>query len=216
MKTHFLSLILFTLLCFGLQSAAQVKNNPFIGEWLYDLPDAGPGYDKGNIIFSEKEGTVICTVKVQGGEITANELKIDGNNISFTTMAEGNSYQIKLKLENEKLSGTVESSEGSILMTAVRSVSLIGEWLYEVSEAPYGYEKGSLLFMETDGKITGAIKLEAGELPIDGLKIEKDSVIFKTMVDGNTINVALKLEQDKLVGKVDSPEGPKDLTAIKK
>ena len=48
------------------------------------------------------------------------------------------------------------------------------------------------------------------------LKIEKDSVIFTTMVDGSSINVALKFEKNKLVGKVDSPEGPKTLTAIKK
>lgn len=97
-----------------------------------------------------------------------------------------------------------------------KNKQILGEWLYEVSEAPYGYEKGSLIFTETDGKITGVVKLEAGELPINDLKIEKDSVIFTTMVDGSSINVALKFEKNKLVGKVDSPEGPKTLTAIKK
>jgi len=97
-----------------------------------------------------------------------------------------------------------------------KNKQILGEWLYEVSEAPYGYEKGSLIFTETNGKITGVVKLEAGELPINDLKIEKDSVIFTTMVDGSNINVALKFEKNKLVGKVDSPEGPKTLTAIKK
>ena len=97
-----------------------------------------------------------------------------------------------------------------------KNKQILGEWLYEVSEAPYGYEKGSLIFTETDGKITGVVKLEAGELPINDLKIEKDSVIFTTMVDGSSINDALKFEKNKLVGKVDSPEGPKTLTAIKK
>lgn len=97
-----------------------------------------------------------------------------------------------------------------------KNKQILGEWLYEVSEAPYGYEKGSLIFTETDGKIAGVVKLEAGELPINDLKIEKDSVTFTTMVDGSSINVALKFEKNKLVGKVDSPEGPKTLTAIKK
>lgn len=92
----------------------------------------------------------------------------------------------------------------------------MGEWLYEVSEAPYGYEKGSLIFTETDGRIAGVVKLEAGELAINDLRIEKDSVIFTTMVDGSIINIVLKLEKDKLVGKVDSPEGPKTLTAMRK
>lgn len=216
MKTHFLSLFLLTMLWCGLQSNAQDKNKPFLGEWLYEIPDAGPGYDKGNLIFSEKDGEIICIVKLQGGEITANDLKIEGDSISFATFVQGSSYNIRLKLENEKLLGTVKSSEGSIQMTAIKSVPILGEWLYEVSEAPYGYEKGSLIFTETDGKITGVVKLEAGELPINDLKIEKDSVIFTSMVDGSNINIALKLEKDKLIGKVDSPEGPKTLTALKK
>lgn len=216
MKTHFLSLFLLTMLWCGLQSNAQDKNKPFLGEWLYEIPDAGPGYDKGNLIFSEKDGEIICIVKLQGGEITANDLKIEGDSISFATFVQGSSYNIRLKLENEKLLGTVKSSEGSIQMTAIKSVPILGEWLYEVSEAPYGYEKGSLIFTETDGKITGVVKLEAGELPINDLKIEKDSVIFTSMVDGSSINIALKLEKDKLIGKVDSPEGPKTLTALKK
>jgi len=216
MKTHFLPLFLLTMLCFSLQSNAQNTNKPFLGEWLYEIPDAGPGYDKGNLIFSEKDGKIICVVSLQGGEITANELKIEGDSISFATFVQGGSYNIRLKLENEKLLGTVKSSEGSIQMTAIKSFPIIGEWLYEVSEAPYGYEKGSLIFSETNGQINCLIKLEAGELPINDLKIEKDSVIFTTMVDGSNIKVALKQEKDKLVGKVDSPEGPKTLTALKK
>jgi hypothetical protein len=216
MKTHFLPLFLLTMLWFGLQSNAQDKNKPFLGEWLYEIPDAGAGYDKGNLIFSEIDGKIICVVKLQGGEITANDLKIEGDSIFFATFVQGSSYNIRLKLENEKLQGTVKSSEGSILMTAIKSVPIIGEWLYEVTDAPFGYEKGSLIFTETDGKITSIIKLEAGELPINDLKIEKDSIIFTTTVDGSTINVALKLENDKLVGKVDSPEGPKTLTALRK
>jgi len=28
----------------------------------------------------------------------------------------------------------------------VKNKTLLGEWVYEVSDAPYGYEKGSLIF----------------------------------------------------------------------
>jgi hypothetical protein len=214
MKSHFLPLFLLTMLCFSLQSKAQDK--PFLGDWLYEIPEAGPGYDKGNLIITEKDGNTICIVKLQEAEITASNLKIVGDSLCFSTDVQGSSYQIRLKLENKKLIGTVESSQGSVQMTAVKFVPVLGEWLYEVSEAPYGYEKGSLIFTETDGKIAGVVKLEAGELPINDLKIENDSVIFTTMVDGSSINIALKLEKDKLVGKVDSPEGPKILTALRK
>jgi len=216
MKTHFLPLFLLTMLWFGLQSNAQDTNKPFLGEWLYEIPDAGPGYDKGNLILSEKDGGIICIVKLQGGEITANDLKIEGDSIFFATFVQGSSYNIRLKLENEKLLGTVKSSEGSILMTAIKSVPILGEWLYEVSEAPYGYEKGSLTFSETNGQISCLIKIEAGELAVSNLNIEKDIVKFSTMIDGSDINIVLKLENDKLIGTVDSPEGQKTLTALRK
>lgn len=105
----------------------------------------------------------------------------------------------------------------SIQLQAIeKKKPIIGEWLYEVSEAPYGYEKGSLIFAEKDGQTTCVIKLEAGELSVDNLKLEKDSVTFTTFVDGSPINVKLAIEKDKLSGTVDSPEGPKTLTAIRK
>ena len=93
---------------------------------------------------------------------------------------------------------------------------LIGEWVYEVTDAPYGYEKGSLIFSEKDGQTTCVIKLEAGELSVSNLNIEKDSVTFTSYIEGSQINVKLIIEKDKLIGKVDSPEGPKTLSAIKK
>lgn len=93
---------------------------------------------------------------------------------------------------------------------------ILGEWLYEVSEAPTGYEKGSLIFSEKEGQTVCVIKLEAGELTVSDLKIDKEKVSFTTSVDGNSINVELTRDDNKLSGKVDTPEGPKTLTAVKK
>ena len=98
----------------------------------------------------------------------------------------------------------------------VKNKTLLGEWVYEVSDAPYGYEKGSLIFAEKDGQMTCVVKLEAGELATSDLKIEDNKITFTTSVDGNPINVALTKEKDKLTGLVDSPEGPKKISAVKK
>jgi len=105
---------------------------------------------------------------------------------------------------------------GFQLQAEVKNKPILGEWLYEVSEAPYGYEKGSLIFSEKDGQTICIIKLEAGELAVSDLKIEKNKITFTTSVDGSPINVELTQEKNKLTGKVDSPEGPKVLTATKK
>lgn len=104
----------------------------------------------------------------------------------------------------------------SILQAETKSKPILGEWLYEVSDAPYGYEKGSLIFSEKEGKTVCVVKVEAGELVASNLKIVKDIISFTTVVEGNPVNVELKLEKNKLSGKADSPEGPKTITAVRK
>ncbi len=102
------------------------------------------------------------------------------------------------------------------LQAEEKNKPLIGEWVYQVSDAPYGYEKGSIIFSEKEGITVCVIKLEAGELQASNLKIENKKITFTTYVDGSPINVELVREKDKLSGTVDSPEGPKTLTAEKK
>ena len=105
---------------------------------------------------------------------------------------------------------------GNQLQAEVKNKSLLGEWVYEVSDAPYGYEKGSLIFTEKDGETICVVKLEAGELAVSDLKIANDKITFTTSVEGNSINVELTRDKNKLTGKVDSPEGPKTMIAVKK
>lgn len=110
----------------------------------------------------------------------------------------------------------ITTISGTQLQADEKNKPLLGEWVYEVSDAPYGYEKGSLIFSEKKGQTTCIIKLEAGELAASNLKVEKNKITFTTTVEGNSINVELTREKNKLTGKVDSPEGPKTLSATKK
>ncbi len=102
------------------------------------------------------------------------------------------------------------------LQAEEKNEPLIGEWVYQVSGAPYGYEKGSLIFSEKEGQTVCIIKLGAGELEASNLIIEKKKITFTTYVDGSPINVELIRDKNKITGKIDSPEGPKTLTAEKK
>lgn len=111
---------------------------------------------------------------------------------------------------------TISAFSSIQLQAKEKNNSLIGEWVYQVSDAPYGYEKGSIVFSEKEGQTICVIKLEAGELQASNLKIENEKVTFTAYIDGSPINVELIREKDKLSGTVDSPEGPKTLTAEKK
>ena len=91
-----------------------------------------------------------------------------------------------------------------------------GEWKYEVPSAPYGYEKGTLVISEKEGKLAGQVKFE------DGYKIELKNLTYADgvlkcglYVDYEYVSIKAKIDGKKLTGAVDSPEGEMKMTANK-
>ncbi len=93
---------------------------------------------------------------------------------------------------------------------------IVGEWKYEAPAAPYGYEKGSLIISEKEGKLVGEVKFE------DGYKIELKKVtfvdgVFKCglYVDYEYVSVKAKVNGKEMKGAVNTPEGEMPITAKK-
>ncbi len=93
---------------------------------------------------------------------------------------------------------------------------IVGEWKYEAPAAPYGYEKGSLIITEKEGKLVGQVKFE------DGYKIELKNITFAEgvfkcglYVDYEYVSIKAKVEGKKMKGAVDTPEGEMPITATK-
>lgn len=97
-----------------------------------------------------------------------------------------------------------------------KSKAVLGEWLYKVSEVPGEYENGLLIFSEKNEKTVCQVKLASGELNVNNLVIDKMNIHFSTSIEGNQILVKLKLENNKLSGTVDTPDGQKEISAVKK
>lgn len=99
---------------------------------------------------------------------------------------------------------------------ALENDSLKGTWEFKVSEAPYEYSTGKLIFAEKEGKATGTIKLMNGtEIKLQNLKVENNSFSFAVEIEYNTVTVTGKIAEGKITGKVDSPDGMLDITAIR-
>ena len=64
------------------------------------------------------------------------------------------------------VAGTVNAA------VATGNSDVVGEWKYEVPTAPYGYEAGTIVITEKEGKLTGQVKFE------DGYKIDLKNVTF--------------------------------------
>lgn len=99
---------------------------------------------------------------------------------------------------------------------AAENKDVVGSWKYEVPTAPYGYEKGTLVFTENEGKLVGEVKFA------DGYKIEMKNVNYENgelkgglYVDYEYISIKAKIENKKMTGSVNTPEGEMKLSAEK-
>ena len=108
------------------------------------------------------------------------------------------------------VAGTVNAS------VATGNKEVVGEWKYEVPTAPYGYEAGTLVINEKEGKLAGQVKFE------DGYKIDLKNVTFADgvlkcglYVDYEYVSIKAKIKGKELTGAVDSPEGEMKITAKK-
>lgn len=100
--------------------------------------------------------------------------------------------------------------------TATNDSPVTGQWKYAAPSAPSGYDRGLLVFSETDSTLSGQLIL-AGDyiINLQQLSIENNELHFSLYVDGNYIAGKAKIEDDQLEGTADTPEGQIDFTAEK-
>ena len=108
---------------------------------------------------------------------------------------------------------TILNTQASV--TANKDV--VGSWKYEVAGAPYGYEKGTLVFAEKEGKLVGEVKFADGyKIEMKEVKIEEGGIVKCGLyVDYEYISVKVKLEGTKMTGSVNTPDGELKLKADK-
>ena len=95
--------------------------------------------------------------------------------------------------------------------------NVLGTWKVAVADAPYEYVKSSIIVSEVKGVLSGKVVFEDGqELKVSDMEFSKEVLKFAVNIDGNDIKVTAKVANSKLTGKVDSPDGLLDLTAVKK
>ncbi len=108
------------------------------------------------------------------------------------------------------VSGTVFAS------VTQNNKEVVGEWKYEVPTAPYGYEKGVLVFNEKEGKLVGEVKFEDGyKIELKNITYTENTVTCGLYVDYEYVSVKAKVEGKKMTGAVNTPEGEMKITAEK-
>lgn len=96
--------------------------------------------------------------------------------------------------------------------------SPVGKWKFEAPYAPEGYNSGIIDIAFAGDKYSTSISFTGGDYKIQGdkTKVEKDSLTFVVLVEGNEVVISLKTENDtKMSGKAVYFEGEIPLTLTK-
>lgn len=93
---------------------------------------------------------------------------------------------------------------------------VIGSWKYEAPTAPYGYEKGTIVFAEKEGEIVGEVKFADGyKIDMKNVTYENNEIKCSLYVDYEQINVNIKIENKKMTGVAKTPDGDLKITGAK-
>jgi len=92
-----------------------------------------------------------------------------------------------------------------------------GTWKVVVANAPNQYVNSSFIVSEVNGGLTGKVIFDDGqELKVSEILLSGDEIRFVVNIDGSDIKVSGKVENSKITGKVEAPDGILELTAIRK
>lgn len=80
--------------------------------------------------------------------------------------------------------------------------NIVNLWDFSAPEAPYGYQDGTFLIKEKEGKLTGEVKIQQSSVIINEIKQENEKYTCSFYIDGQAIDVTMKLKgKDQLEGQ---------------
>ncbi len=84
-------------------------------------------------------------------------------------------------------------------------------WDYTAPEAPYGYQEGTILIKEKDGKLNGEIRIQQSTIAIKEIKKVENAYVWSFYVEGQPVDIKLtpkgknQLEGNALSGGMNIP-----------
>lgn len=94
--------------------------------------------------------------------------------------------------------------------------ALIGNWEYQVPQAPYGYESGAITFSAEKEALAGVINFNSGyQVRLQQVTLSNDTLRANAYVEGELVNLEAKIAKNSMTGKVDTSMGKMNLKAEK-
>lgn len=89
-------------------------------------------------------------------------------------------------------------------------------WKYEVSQAPYGYEKGNLIVTNDSSGLKGEIEISSGyKIKMREVAIVKDTLRGSVFIENELVRLKGNMKDSIIVGTVDTSKGKLSFKAKK-
>ncbi|MBS3777560.1 MAG: hypothetical protein V5A59_12890 [Bacteroidales bacterium] len=93
---------------------------------------------------------------------------------------------------------------------------LIGEWKFDVTQAPYEFQKGKLVIEQAEDQLEGKVVFERSrDVSIRGIGIEEEEITFTFYVQGEKVQVIGNIEENKFVGYAETSQDKMNFLAEK-
>jgi hypothetical protein len=160
-----------------------------------------------------EELKLVYTFKVDGekltgsvespmGELTIDDGKVKGNELSFNVDINGGVMEYQGKLTDNKIKMKSKGPRGEREITLSRAVDINGRWLSKF-ETPNGESMEITFTFKVEGdKLTGKVESPMGELEMTNGKIKGDEFSFDLDFGGNTIGHDCKISGDEIKMKI--------------
>lgn len=124
MKSKIITLtVLLILSAVAVNGQANAKKNNPVGKWKFEAPTAPYNYGSGTLMIALQDKQYTASMSFTGSDykLPAENVKVEGNDISFTEYIEGQTVKVTLKIvDNSKMTGKANYSEGEVPITLVR------------------------------------------------------------------------------------------------
>jgi len=93
---------------------------------------------------------------------------------------------------------------------------LIGEWKFDVAQAPYEFQKGKLVIEQAEDQLEGKVVFERSrDVSIREIGIEEEEITLMLYIQGERVQVTGNIEENKFVGYSKTSQGKMDFMAEK-
>jgi len=98
----------------------------------------------------------------------------------------------------------------------VKTKNIVGTWEYTVPDAPSHYQKGTIIFEDKEGELTGYFLIDGFKAQLKNLKSLKRNVTFEAYIQGVTVSFDLTFKKKSFLGSATYSEGTLDISGHKK